>query len=141
MNCVCSPSSTTSAVRNAEHQTRGAASQSTETAPTFLAPVDMYETENDFVIVADVPGATSEDVDVQSSDGVLNLRARIAPRLAKDARSMLNEYRVGDFARSFRFGTDVDSTKITAELSAGVLTIRVPKAEEVRPRKIAVQSA
>lgn len=147
MNCGFTPSTTgehtlggTRGRTTTDTTPRQDTSEGTEQGPAFLAPVDMYETDADYVIVADIPGARSEDVDVRTADGVLHLAARVAPR-QPDARQVISEYRVGDYRRQFRFTSQVNTQDITAELSAGVLTIRVPKSVDSRPRKIEVRSA
>ncbi len=147
MNCGCTSNSAgehtiegTRARMTTDTTTRQESAEGSEQNAAFLAPVDMYETDADYVIVADIPGARSEDVDVRTADGVLHLSARIAQRQA-DARQVISEYRVGDYRRQFRFTSSVNTQNISAELSAGVLTIRVPKSVDSRPRKIEVRSA
>lgn len=130
--------------RAAQAATEGAAAGVTATAQaergsraTFLAPVDVYETGQEIVVVADVPGARADDVDVRYEDGTLTIRAGVG-RGTRGGRTLLNEYGVGDYARTLRFGQWLDVASATAELTAGVLTLRLPKAEQARARKIRV---
>jgi HSP20 family protein len=136
MNCACTPAN----ARNAGVDTREASPEPSMKPPAteFLAPVDMYETEDQIVIVADVPGAKAEDVEVRAEDGVLSLTAQVKARVQAGSRRVMNEYRVGGYARSFKLGTGLDASKISAELSAGVLTIRVPKSQDLQPKKIPI---
>lgn len=107
---------------------------------TFQPNVDIYETGDEWVILADVPGATKESLDLSFEEGVLSVAAWVAPRQAPENGFKLREYPIGDFERRFRVGEGVDGTRISAGLEAGVLTIRLPKAEAVKPRKIEIRS-
>jgi len=106
----------------------------------FRPAVDIAEGEGEFVIVADVPGATAETLDLTVDQGVLTLRAPVAARSQAGA-CLVAEYGVGDYERSFRLGEDIDVAKISAELKDGVLTLRLPKAESAKPRKISIRAA
>jgi HSP20 family protein len=86
----------------------------------------------------DLPGVRSEQVDLNVQDGVLTLKASVAPRWREGARGMLCEYGVGDYVREFRLGEAIDTTRISAEMKNGVLTLKLPKVEAARPRKIQV---
>jgi HSP20 family protein len=108
----------------------------------FYRPyVNIGERADELVISAEMPGATAENIDVHFEDGQLNIHARVAPRAAEGQRFLLQEYGVGDFYRTFRVGEQVDPTRIAAEYRNGVLTLRLPKVEAAKPRKITVQSA
>jgi len=82
---------------------------------------------------------SGEDVDVQFENGTLTLHGRVQPRERKGATAWMEEYGVGDFYRTFTVSEVIDASRISAELSDGVLTLHLPKAEAARPRKIAVQ--
>jgi HSP20 family protein len=110
------------------------------TRPSFRPDIDIYETRDEIVLVADVPGASGDDIDLNFENGVLDLHARVRPRRAENAAYLVQEYGVGDFHRSFQVSEDVDSSRISAEISGGVLTVRLPKAAAARPRKIEVRS-
>lgn len=107
---------------------------------TFQPAVDIYETADEFVIAADVPGATNQNVDITLEDGLLSVRAGVAPRHSGQTSLLVREYGVGDYERSFRVGSSIDPGRISAEVVQGILTIRLPKSESVKPRKIAIQS-
>jgi HSP20 family protein len=115
--------------------------ETTRNGNVYVPLVDILESENDLLLVADVPGATPNDVDVSYERGLLTLHARVAPRDHREGRMLLQEYGVGNFARSFQIGEGIDSENVSADLKDGVLTLRLPKAPAARRRKIAVKSA
>jgi HSP20 family molecular chaperone IbpA len=115
-----------------------AAAVDSAAALAYQPHVDLWVEEGDVVIVADMPGARAESIDVSFADGVLSLHARVAAR-ELPGRHLRQEYGIGDFRRSFRLGEGFDATGITAVFRLGVLTVRVPKVSGVRPRKVAVQ--
>lgn len=109
---------------------------------SYVPAVDIVESEQELLVLADVPGARAEDIDVNFENGVLTLHASVEPRETEPGRrSILREYGVGDFHRSFQIGDTVDAGKISAEVSHGVLTLHLPKTEAVKPRKISVRGA
>jgi HSP20 family protein len=107
----------------------------------FLPRVDILETPEEMLLLADVPGAAPETVDIHYEKGVLTIQAAISPREpAGERRWLLREYGVGDFVRRFEVGEGIDATQISAEISGGVLTVHLPKSATVRSRKIAVRA-
>jgi len=107
---------------------------------TYQPHVDVQDLGTEILLVADVPGARPDGLDVSFEDGVLTVHAAVAAR-ELPGRCVRQEYGVGDYRRSFRLGDGFDASLITAEYRRGVLTIRVPRLAAVRPRKIAVQTA
>lgn len=101
--------------------------------------VDILEKADELLVQADVPGAKPDAVDVKFEDGTLSIHAKVAARQEADTQYLLNEYGVGDYYRTFEVTEAVDASKITAECADGVLTLHLPKAESLRPRKIKVQ--
>jgi len=102
--------------------------------------VDILEKPDELLVLADVPGATPETIDVKFEDGTLTIHAQVEPRQDAQTQYLLAEYGVGDFVRSFEVSEAIDSAKISAEYADGVLTLHLPKAEAVKPRVIKVQS-
>ena len=107
---------------------------------TYQPHVDIQDLGTEILLVADVPGARADGLDVSFEDGVLTVHAAV-PTRELPGRCVRQEYGVGDYRRSFRLGDGFDASLITAEYRRGVLTIRVPRLAAVRPRKIAVQTA
>jgi HSP20 family protein len=106
---------------------------------TFTPRVDIFETEDELLLYADLPGVRPEDVDMRFENGELTLHGRCGPRQA-DVEYLAAEYGVGDFYRVFTIAETIDSEKISAEMKDGVLTVHLPKAEAVKPRRITVKA-
>lgn len=101
---------------------------------------DILETADELLVVADLPGTTSEAIDVKFEEGTLAISAQVEPRQQDGVQLVLREYGVGDFYRTFEVSESIDVAKITAEYANGVLTLHLPKAESVKPRKIKVNA-
>lgn len=108
---------------------------------TRSAPaMDITEQENEYVVVAELPGVKKEEVKITVENNVLTVQAERKPYdLPQDARVLLNEMRVREFTRSLRLPVRIDVENIAAELQNGVLRISLPKAQEARPRMISVK--
>jgi len=119
----------------------GTAQPETTRGGVFFTPrVDIYETENELTLFAELPGVKPEDVDLRYENGELLLHGRVRPRSANQ-NLLLQEYDEGDFYRVFTIHESIDSGKITAEAKNGVLVVHLPKAEAVKPRQINVRGA
>ncbi len=111
--------------------------EGTRTRERYVAPaVDIYEVTDGLVVMADVPGVTQEQLEVRVDNHVLTIRGQVAES-AVSAPSY-REYELVNYFRQFELSDKVDEGKITADLKYGVLTLTLPKAEEAKPRKIAV---
>jgi HSP20 family protein len=103
------------------------------------APVlDMYETKDELVIAAELPGVNEKDVEVSMTGDVLTLRgARAAPDLSQHAQYR-GERSFGRFERSVALPIPVQADRVKASYQDGVLTIKLPKAEEIKPKQIKI---
>jgi HSP20 family protein len=113
----------------------------TRTGRCYRPNVDILEQEDELLVLADVPGAKGDAIDVKFEDGTLEIHAPVEPRQCDQQACLLHEYGVGDYYRSFQISETIDAGKITAQYANGVLTLHLPMAEAVKPRKIAVASA
>ncbi len=104
----------------------------------YAPRVDVVETDDDLLLYADLPGVKAEDVSLSCKGDELILHARCTPRRYGTEAAHV-EYGVGDFYRAFTVTEQVDCSGIEASLKDGVLTVRLPKAEAVRPKRIAVK--
>jgi len=102
-------------------------------------PIDIFETSEGLVLRADLPGVAPESLELQVQDNRLSLFGRVHAPLEADAQILHQEYRVGDFVRSFILSDDVDHDRIRAKLADGVLELTLPRARKAEPRKIVVQ--
>ena len=114
------------------------AGEPTKHGLVFTPSVDIYETEQEIVVKADLPGVSKDGLDIDLRDGVLTLTAQVE-QPADSERLVYQEYQVGGFARKFQVGETIDQTKISAKLDKGVLTLTLPKADRLKPRKIDVK--
>jgi HSP20 family protein len=106
------------------------------TAPTFVPRLDIVETDEAFRVDVDVPGASKDDVEVDVEKGILSIQARVPARDGEGRRYHLRELGPRTLARRLRLGETIDVDAITAEVSRGVLTIRLPKVPAAKPRRI-----
>jgi HSP20 family protein len=104
----------------------------------FTPRVDIFETDSELTLYAEVPGVRPEDVDLHYEKGELLLHGRVRPR-NRPQSVLLEEYEEGDFYRAFTIHESIDSTRIAAECKNGVLTVHLPKVEAARPRQIPVR--
>lgn len=108
-------------------------------ARPVIPAVDIGETEDEFVVVADLPGSSREAIDIDLEKNVLTIRAQAVGSEAPSSL-LLQEFRRTGFERRFQIGKLVDAEKVSAEYSDGVLTVRLPKAAAAKPRKIPLAS-
>ena len=100
----------------------------------FTPRVDIVETDHELTLYADLPGVRPEEVDLRYEQGELTLHGRCLPR-QPERGALLSEYDVGDFYRAFQIHESIDASRIGAEFKNGVLTVHLPKMEQVRPRE------
>ncbi|MBI4760738.1 MAG: Hsp20/alpha crystallin family protein [Chloroflexota bacterium] len=106
-----------------------------------LPAVDMYQTDDEIVVKAALPGVKSDEVQISVTGEVLTIKGEIKQEEDKKDRSWhIRERRYGAFERSIILPTDVVADKAKAEFENGILTITLPKAEDVKPRTIAVKA-
>jgi len=109
------------------------------TSKVFSAAVDVVEGEKDFQLKVDLPGVKKEDVDISVKEGILTITAeRKEDTISENSRYTRSERRYGSFSRSFSLGDNIDSDKIMANLSDGVLEVSLPRKEEVAPKSIEI---
>jgi HSP20 family protein len=108
-------------------------------AQTWAPAVDVVELPDAIVVTAEVPGLSADDIDIEVDDNVLSISGeRKFETKVEDGRYYRLERSYGRFSRSLGLPQGVKADEISAEMDNGVLQLRVPKADEVKPRKIAV---
>jgi HSP20 family molecular chaperone IbpA len=110
-------------------------------APVLIPAVDVIEDESGITLTADLPGATRDTLSIRVDGDTLTLEAALDLGEPKDLEAVYAEVRAGRYRRSFTLSRELDSTHIDAALKDGVLTLRLPKLEQARPRRIEVKAA
>jgi len=108
---------------------------------TWGVALDVSEDENGYTVKASVPGVASDDIDITLNDNVLTIKGEMRDESETQEQNYhLRERRYGAFSRSISLPTNIEADKIDAAQENGVLTVFLPKAEEVKPRKISVKA-
>ena len=111
--------------------------EETRSQERYVTPaVDIYETLEGLVVKADLPGVAKDGLDLRVENNLLTIRGRAGH--AAPGELLYREYELAHFFRQFELNDKVDQLKISAELKNGVLTLKLPKAEEAKPRRIEV---
>jgi len=106
----------------------------------FTPPIDIYESDEGLVLIADLPGVSVKTLDLQVQNNKLTLLGRVTNPVPANARLLHKEYEEGDFLRSFILSEDVDHERVTARLNDGVLEVVLPRAAKATPRRIEVNT-
>lgn len=112
-----------------------------EKLTVFSPAVDIYETEKDIMITADMPGVEQSALDITFNNDVLSLTGKQSSSVPEGFQLLHGGAKAGVFKRSFNILSDINAEKITAKMNNGVLSIVLPKSEKAQPRKIEVLSA
>lgn len=115
----------------AEHTTEGI---------IFTPATDIYETERDIMLIADMPGVHADDVNIDLNNDILTISGDVKPWENKDESDVLVEFEIGSYRRQFTLSESIDQEKIEANMKNGVLYLNLPKAARAVPRKIEVKS-
>ena len=107
----------------------------------FVPRVDIYETGDEIVLVADMPGVDEKSVDITLEKNVLTINGYVEPEYPEDYCLCCAEYEVGDYQRSFTLSDKIDQERIEAAVKDGVLRLHLSKAGPARARKITVEAA
>ena len=107
-------------------------------AGVYYSPtVDIYETEGEITVYADLPGVPRDKIDINVEANKLTITGAVAEPEER-LQSIYSEYGVGGYTRSFQLGNAIDQSKINAALNDGVLKLVLPKADTLKPRKIEI---
>ena len=130
-------------VRTVEQQTPSnrESAQRMALRPVFMPPADIYETKDSIVVLTEMPGVSSEGVDISLERRVLTIRGRSASQDHSGYQRVYNEYSDGDYERVFTLSENIDRDRIEATLKDGVLQLVLPKAEAAKARKIELKSS
>jgi HSP20 family molecular chaperone IbpA len=117
------------------------AAEQTRPGPIFTPAVDIFETEEELTLLADMPGVKANDLNIDLREGTLTLSGESESPEGSKETEVFREYRTGKYFREFTVSEMIDQARIEAELKEGVLRLRLPKAEAAKPRQITVKAS
>lgn len=116
------------------------ATEQTRPGLVFTPSVDIFETDREITLLADLPGVTTENLTIDLRENTLTLTGEVEPTGRADEEGLLIEYESGKYYRQFTLSNLIDQSKIDAELYDGALRLSLPKVEEATPRQIKVKA-
>jgi HSP20 family molecular chaperone IbpA len=123
-----------------EKQELATPAEQTRPGLVFTPDVDIFESEREITLLADMPGVKAEQLNIDLRENTLTLVGEIEPFEGPDEEDLLVEYEVGKYYRQFTLSEVIDQNRINANLHNGVLRLTMPKVEKATPRKIEVRS-
>ena len=117
-----------------------ASAEQIKPGPAFTPNVDIFETNREIIMLADIPGVKAKDLTIDLRDDTLTLTAEVKPIDRQNREDILSEYQVGSYYRQFTLAEVIDQNKIDAALNNGVLRLTLPKVEKAMPRQINVKA-
>ncbi|MDX9817905.1 MAG: Hsp20/alpha crystallin family protein [Desulfococcus multivorans] len=123
-----------------EKQEVNVPAEQTRPGLVFSPLVDIFETDKEIVLLADMPGVSTDNLDVDLRENILTLSAEVVSGKGENEQDILKEYAVGKFYRQFTLSEVIDQSRIEAQLTNGVLRLVLPKVEKATPRKISITS-
>jgi HSP20 family protein len=127
------------ALQSKEKVTISTVAEQTKPGIVFTPAVDIFETEKELTLLADMPGVKASHLSIGLNKNVLTMSGEVESPEGKDETEVIREYETGKYFREFTLSNEIDQTKIDASLKDGVLRLKLPKVEAVTPRKIAVK--
>ena len=124
-----------------EKQALAQPAEQTRPGLVFTPSVDIFETESEITLLADMPGVPPDNLSIDLRDNTLTLEGDIAPLGDQKEEMVYSEYSTGRYYRQFSLSEVIDQSKIEAQLQDGVLRLSLPKVEKATPRKITVKAA
>ena len=112
--------------------------ETTKREKYFIPAVDIFESENEVTVIAEMPGVIADGMEVTLEDDVLTMRGTRETKIPA-GRVLLQEYEPGNYQRRFTVAETIDQEHIKASMHNGMLRVTLPKAKPVKPRKIEVQ--
>jgi HSP20 family molecular chaperone IbpA len=125
-------------VRNKQELTN---QETTRPGRTYLPDVDICETPEGLWLWADMPGVDDKSINVNLADGVLAIEGQVAVKDYENLAPVYTEYNVGNYARRFTVSSEIDTDRIVARVTNGVLELEMPKSERAKPRRISISTS
>jgi HSP20 family protein len=120
-------------------QTKTTDREATRNAQYFAPRVDIFETDSELLLFADMPGVAPKDIDLRYEQGELTLQGKTATS-PQGGHLIHAEFEQGDYYRVFQIDESIDAKCIEAECKNGLLTVHLPKAEATRPRQVTIKA-
>jgi HSP20 family protein len=114
------------------------AGEGTRPGPVFIPAVDILENANEIVVLADMPGVESKNVDIDLNNNQLTITGKVDLPEGEKEVPLYKEFNWGDYVRQFTLSNVIDQGKISAKMEKGVLRLVLPKVEKAKPQKIKV---
>ncbi len=124
-----------------EKRELAAPAEQTRPGPVFTPLVDIFETDKEIMLLADMPGVKAQDLTIDLQENILTLSGGVHAPEGQEEVDVIREYRTGKYYRQFNLSEVIDQAKIGAELKDGVLRLKLPKVEPAKPRKITVKAS
>lgn len=115
--------------------------ESAEELQTLLPRVDVFENKDGILLVADMPGVPKDKLELRVENDTLLIEGEIAPDTPENMEAVYAEVRLSRYRRAFSLSSELDTSRIDAQLRDGVLNLRIPKQAHAQPRKIKVNVA
>jgi len=107
---------------------------------SWVAPlIDIYETTDDYFLTAQMPGVAKEDMKIKLEEGHLVIMGRVDYNESVDHKYIMKETESGNFYRRFKISDSIDEQKIDATLENGILNVKLPKHDRVKPKTIEIK--
>jgi HSP20 family protein len=100
---------------------------------------DIYETDDDFILIANMPGVIRDNVKVRLEEGALSVFGKVDYDQIRNRKYILNENEIGNYYRKFRISNSIDESKIEARFDNGQLIVSLPKHDRIKPRTIEIK--
>lgn len=123
-----------------KRESENSSEERTRNHPAYVPAVDIIETEQSIILVADVPGVDENGIDITIDRHTLTLHGTPAPQTPEGFSTVATEYGVGDFERVFTLSNEVNREGVEASVRDGVLRVVLPKARHVLSTKVAVKA-
>ena len=115
-------------------------SERTRNRKVYVPKVDIYETKDAMVLIADMPGVDEQSVDITLEKNILTITGNVESETYADKTLAYAEYDTGDYQRAFTISDEVDQDRIAATVKNGVLRLKLPNAEKAKAKKIAIKA-
>lgn len=116
-------------------------SEPTAAGPVFTPDVDIFESDQEITLLADIPGVNAENLNIDLRENILTITGEVSSTRDPEEQELIVEYETGTYYRQFSLSNVIDQNKIDAKLTDGVLRLRLPKVEKASPKKIEVKVA